>query len=248
MQPKTNISRLAEKHRVSRRTATAWKSQGAPIHDDKKLLAWLASRKHIAPGVRKNNASRTKLKSTAAKTDGIAGAAQALKRLETAELSAFNRMELAVEAGDDAVVVADLRKAWLTISESLRKFDLLVEQNRREAGDLIPRDKLEEAIRAFCNSSWLGYAALRDDLVGKLQGVRESWEHGEILQKAFGGNWLTACLSIFPMDRAIRETVEKVVRGNFSLSPERIEERRRSALAVLDRLPKETEQSQGGTK
>jgi hypothetical protein len=65
------------------------------------------------------------------------GAASALKRLETSELQAFERLQGAFARGNP-LEIREARENWLRISEALRKYDLLVEQSRRDAGELVP--------------------------------------------------------------------------------------------------------------
>ncbi len=66
------------------------------------------------------------------------GAASALTRLEAEEADLFGTYATA-KAGGDALEIKVARDAWLKCSESLRKFDLLVEAARKEVGELIPR-------------------------------------------------------------------------------------------------------------
>jgi hypothetical protein len=70
------------------------------------------------------------------------GAARALERLEAEEASLFMAYETA-KADGDALEIKLARDAWLKTSESLRKFDLLIEAARREAGELVPRKDVE---------------------------------------------------------------------------------------------------------
>ena len=41
------------------------------------------------------------------------------------------------------------RENWLRISESLRRFDLALEQNRRDSGELIQRSEVEKVLQRF---------------------------------------------------------------------------------------------------
>ena len=70
------------------------------------------------------------------------GAASALERLEAEEASLFTAYE-AAKTGGDALEIKIARDAWLKCSESLRKFDLLIEAARRETGELVPRAHVE---------------------------------------------------------------------------------------------------------
>jgi hypothetical protein len=80
------------------------------------------------------------------------GAAQALKRLEETETKLYQRLENAL-AGGRSLAIAAAREDWLKCSESLRKYDLLVEQSRRDSGELIPRQDAEMAV--LMAATWL---------------------------------------------------------------------------------------------
>ena len=229
-----NLSALAKKMGVSRQSVHTWKNEGAPLHDEKKLRSWLAARKNIAKGVIKTSAALpAKAGKKLAASQGTAGAAEALKRLEQAELQAFERLQAAIGSGEDAVAQNELRKSWLSISESLRKFDLLVEANRREAGELVPREELEKTINSFLTAAWLASRMQVDSLVNQLVGKSEPWELGEILTRAADGRWLSAALGMMSGDKGIVGTVKKEIEGNFNLSPERMEARKKAIDGLL---------------
>lgn len=239
---RTNISHLAERFGVSRRTATTWKKKGAPVHDDRLLKSWLATRQRVSPGARRavSSAKPTAPTSTSKPArkpkpapDGIAGAAQALKRLESAELAAFDRLEEATSEGADAVTLAELRKSWLAISESLRKFDLLVEQNRREAGDLVPREVLENALDNFAHGAWMTLRLYQSSVVNRLLGAKEPWQIGQILDELLKATWLFSAIGMMPQEKGIGETLKKRIQQKFVLSDERFEERKRNVDLVL---------------
>jgi Helix-turn-helix domain len=62
----------------------------------------------------------------------------------------------------------------LKVSESLRKFDLLVEQSRREAGELVPRKELESFISSFCFGARTQFHFLAENLATQLVGHQEA--------------------------------------------------------------------------
>jgi hypothetical protein len=76
------------------------------------------------------------------------GAARALERLEAEEAALFTTYATA-KAGGDVLEIKVARDAWLKCSESLRKFDLLVEAARREAGETLPRADVERWLNNF---------------------------------------------------------------------------------------------------
>ena len=59
------------------------------------------------------------------------GVAETLRRLESAEATAYERWQQAVESGDPVRIKVE-RENWLRIGDSLRRYDLAVEAARRE--------------------------------------------------------------------------------------------------------------------
>jgi hypothetical protein len=110
----------------------------------------------------------------AAVTEGTRGAASALRRQEDEELASYARLKTAIASGD-AAEEKDARAAWLKTSESLRKFDLLVEAARRDAGELLPRSEWSRMFRAgifwFLHSINRAHDELCEKLVGMPDGV-----------------------------------------------------------------------------
>ena len=123
------------------RTLYRWKSLGAPLRDHEAMLSWLATRKNLPKVIEKIAALPQENVSSPASNGGTAGAAQALKRLEAAELQAFERLQKALASGNP-IMIRECRESWLKISESLRRYDLMIEQSRRDAGELTPVAKL----------------------------------------------------------------------------------------------------------
>jgi hypothetical protein len=104
------------------------------------------------------------------------GAARALERLEAEEARLFGAYESA-KKGRDPLEIKTARDAWLKTSESLRKFDLLVEAARRETGELMPVDDVKK---------WLGNlgAVLHMALLRATDDRSRTWQ---ALVSAFGG-------------------------------------------------------------
>ena len=78
---------------------------------------------------------------------GKSGAAEALKRLEQDELFAYSYMQELIAKNASVIAIKLSRENWLKTSESLRKYDLMVEQSRRDSGELISRKIVEDALR-----------------------------------------------------------------------------------------------------
>jgi hypothetical protein len=142
MKAKTD-KQLSEKWACDERTIRRWRKAGAPLDDDKRLRVWLCGQKHVPSGTQALlEATRTTERAASATQDAKPqpeGAANALRRLEQAEARAYNDFKQASASGD-AVRIRASRENWLKISETLRRFDLAIEQARRDAGDLVPKE------------------------------------------------------------------------------------------------------------
>jgi hypothetical protein len=134
--PKTD-KEIAVYWGVPIRTLFRWKGDAAPIHDYAELCQWFATRKNLPRSVLEKIKVPAPKNVSSGASGGVAGAASALKRLETSELQAFERLQGAFARGKP-LEIREARENWLRISEALRKYDLLVEQSRRDAGELVP--------------------------------------------------------------------------------------------------------------
>jgi hypothetical protein len=83
---------------------------------------------------------------------GKRGAAAALQRLEEIEERAFARLERAIESGNPFQVKA-CQEFYLRSSETLRRLDLAVENERRNAEKQIPLRQIEDIAAQI--STWL---------------------------------------------------------------------------------------------
>jgi hypothetical protein len=105
--------------------------------------------------------------------------------LESSEIDAYQEMT-ALLADQDATVeqVAAARKAWLQISEALRRSDLAVEQARRDSGDLVPRDELEIYAQGFVTHFAGSIRAALESIVPLIVGLSTTAELWAILGPA----------------------------------------------------------------
>jgi hypothetical protein len=103
------------------------------------------------------------------------GAASALERLEAEEAGLFAAYEKS-KLGQDPLETKVARDAWLKTSESLRKFDLLIEAARRETGELVAR---ADAERFLQNIGQLLHWALY-----RVAGMESAWD---VVDRAFAG-------------------------------------------------------------
>ena len=178
---------------VSGRTIATWRNEGAPLNDTSAMLTFLARRKQLTPATRKRIAEveatagdRVRplaLRASANEPDAKLGAAAELRRLESEAQSAFAEMQRAkagrlkpdAAPGDEPFVSeAEVRQTtdrWLKISESLRRYDLMVEQSRRDSGELLPRAEWSRMQRAavfwFLHSINRAHDELCEKLVGQ---------------------------------------------------------------------------------
>src|SRR5579883_1744363 len=148
-----DLAAIATQYGCSTRTVSRWQAAGAPLDDPARMRVWLAGRKHLPPQPRLMLTTERKARRRAAATEAGAvgrddsiGAAAALKRLEQAEVASYTRFQSAQATGDP-VEMKLAREDWIRIGDSLRRYDLLVEQSRRDSGELVPRAELETQAR-----------------------------------------------------------------------------------------------------
>lgn len=170
---KPTLSKIAKDWRTTVRTVSRWKAEGAPLHDAGRMRTWLASRKNLPAGTREVLASKPKARDGgggAPQASMSTGAAAALGRLEQSEAAAFGALQRALKRGD-VVEIKFARDGWLRVSESLRKYDLQVEQIRRAASELVPRSEVERFAENFANSWRLSTVRLANSLAPRLEGM-----------------------------------------------------------------------------
>ena len=131
------------------------KRQGCPAFangrvDGVKLRQWLA--KHP------NKARPTAKVKTMVPAVGLTGTPAALRRLEGAEREAYLAWQRALASDAPDGDGHQLRRGWLEISEALRKADIVLEEHRRDAGELVERKLVEQALWLFSyyvNAAWM---------------------------------------------------------------------------------------------
>ena len=146
-----DLAQIARDYACSHGTAARWKREKAPLDDPVRMRSWLLGRKNTPRATRllleaESRARRIKVARKVIATDDDSidgtGAAPALRRLELVEEQAYIRFQQAQETGDDLVELKLAREAWLRIGDSLRKYDLLVEQSRRDRGELLNKGEV----------------------------------------------------------------------------------------------------------
>jgi hypothetical protein len=152
------------------------------------MRIWLTGRRAVPPGTLALIQSYRVTESVGSVTQSqtlIEGVAAALKRLEEMEARSFTDLKRAQASGDSLLVKA-AHQIWLRNSDSLRKYDLAIEQNRRDSGQLIPKDEILRLVYILKDAH---YFALLGELEGACQslvGLRDPLDAWSILNKLRG--------------------------------------------------------------
>jgi hypothetical protein len=115
--PKTD-NEIAEYWGVVPRTLFRWKGEKAPIHDCDEMCRWLSTRKNLPRAVLEKIQIPPPKNVSSTAGNGTAGAASALKRLETSELQAFERLQAAFARGNPLEIREAPRKKLLANTTS----------------------------------------------------------------------------------------------------------------------------------
>jgi hypothetical protein len=217
--PKTDKER-SEFWGVKIRTMFRWKGDGAPLDDYEQMLAWLSTRKNLPRSVLERIQIPAPKNASSHVSGGTAGAASALKRLEAAELQAFERLQAGLARGNP-LEIREARESWLKISESLRRYDLMIEANRRDAGELVPVSEVQTFISYFITYFAVvttGQAeSITNDLIGRSEPLQvydrlRHWFDEAIVTAVFG--YLKGRKS---PDQRLVAYAEKCMRGHYAM-------------------------------
>src|SRR5208337_854310 len=81
---------------------------------------------------------------------GELGAAAALRRLEQAEFDCHLAWKAALSNPNSTLEEVEAAAGqWKKVGDSLRQYELAVEQDRRTSGELLPRAELEIYVKGF---------------------------------------------------------------------------------------------------
>lgn len=158
------------------------------------MREWLATRRQIPNATREGlrAAANERLAGVAnAPTSSPTGAPAALRRLEGTEERLFRLLETALQSGDP-VGVKLARENWLAVSDSLRRFDLLVERARRDTGELISRAECERHVNAFVRHTKIAIMRAIGALAPQLAGESDPGEIANTLAPALVDQILNA--------------------------------------------------------
>jgi hypothetical protein len=158
----------ARREGVSVRSIRRWQAESAPLDSPKRMLTWLAARKHLPKG----RALRPSRPAPPPEPHGlVTGASAALSRLERAEADAFQAMQTALR-GDDPSALKLARESWLKIGDSLRRYELAIEESRRESGQLVPRAEVEQLLGQFARWCWWTGQRFAEELATRLDRIQ----------------------------------------------------------------------------
>ena len=177
-----NDKEIAQFWGVPVRTVFRWKGDDAPLDNYDDMLTWFATRKNLPRAVlAKIRMIPAQENVSSPVSGGVAGAAAALKRLESTELQAFERMQAALARGNP-LEIREARESWLKISESLRRFDLMIEQNRRDAGELVSVSELKKFISLFIAFANTAFRLSAESSTNEIAGKKEPEIYSHIRQ------------------------------------------------------------------
>jgi hypothetical protein len=155
---RNSLKVYAERYNRSTRTITAWIREGVDLDDDGAVRTWIAIKTGRRGGKRANLAELKLPKLSAEVIANVkTGAAEALRALESQEGRLRAELEAAQKTGDQQAITICLER-WLKLNNQLRAFDLAIESNRRDSGELVPRGQAEEAIHN--TGVWLNQAII----------------------------------------------------------------------------------------
>lgn len=195
-----NDDKLAKKWGCVSRTIRNWRKAGAPLSDPAAMRTWLAAQKHLPAGTLAiltfaRSKERAKANVQLAAGPPLSGGATfALRRLEQAEARAHSAAVTA-EATNDSVEIRLAETRWLRIAASLLRYDLALEQSRRDSGELIRREEVERIVSGFCTYARTGLLGALSGLAPKLIGMttpREAWRVLKVAEAELRLNILTA--------------------------------------------------------
>jgi hypothetical protein len=171
-------------------TIWRWKSQGCILDDPESVRQFLEGNKLrqnpnlVREPAKSDRASREPKKSLSWQLDGTPedlgpigpkGAPAALSRLESVEERSHARLLQAIEEGDPFKTRA-AQEFYLKASEVLRRLDIAVLTERRQAGEQVPKFLVEQISTQI--SEWLR-AAFQEFLSSEARSLMGIKDHGE---------------------------------------------------------------------
>jgi hypothetical protein len=183
------VRKIAQQTGRSVTTIFRWQRQGCDLNSPASIRQYLEGNelRRNANLVRKTKADSSPTDPIGAATPdlnqielmpiGKKGAAAALARLEFFEVQAHARLLQAIENGDPLRIKA-AQEFYLRTTETLRRLDLAVETERRNAVELIPKKQVEAV--ALHVAEWLriAFAQFLSSESRSLMGINDTAEFG----------------------------------------------------------------------
>ena len=229
MNAPTNIAKgeierqLAKRWGCSERTIRQWRMAGAPLGDEVAMKPWLMSRHKVPPGTwailqgkRSIEVAKPKRRvlPTEAPAEGQLGAAAALERLQVQELQSHARyIAMLQDPAATAEELEEARKVYISMLNPLRQWELAVEQDRRQSGELLPRADLDAFCRGFLANFVGSLKAGFESACPRLAGLDTPGAVWAVLGPAFARALTEATRSASAMPFAGRSAPEWLVKA-----------------------------------
>jgi hypothetical protein len=183
---KTKLKELSETYGCTPRTILRWQRDNAPLADGAAMRNWLAGRKNLPVKTLEKLMPTIERRAVQTADAGLleSGVVAALARLERSEARMFQALDAALLVGDP-LQIRLARENWLRVGESLRRFDLAIEQNRRATGELVNKTTIEHALKVLAVSTRLCMEGALPTLAEKVMGERDQIRARQILRKSF---------------------------------------------------------------
>jgi hypothetical protein len=187
-----SIQAIAELYNVSYHTAGEWLKKGCPKESGTEQDKWVASQKRTHnKSLDNTTAVNTPVKQHTPQLSDKSGASQALSRLEAEELFYYNELENAKASGD-AMGIRTARDNWLKIGDSLRKYDIALEEARRTSGVSIPKDMVLKVIHRFAQASRVALIKSKQSVAPQLAAESDVVKIDKLIDKLLGQVWVDA--------------------------------------------------------
>jgi hypothetical protein len=102
-------------------------------------------------------------------------------------------LESALAVGD-ALEIRNAREGWLKVGDSLRRYDLLVERERRQSGEMVNRTEIERHVSAFVQFFKIAARRTSAALAPDLAGLTTPAEVCDLLDKGLLDQIINACV------------------------------------------------------
>jgi hypothetical protein len=186
MKENTEDKALAKKYRVSRKTISRWREQGAPLGDPVAMRAWQAARKNVP-----KSSIQSGVKAAVAPgqlditlPDDQIGVARMFGHLEQGEGQAWRALQLAIKGGDPLAIKL-AHTLHLKAANALRDASLKISEQRRSLQRQVARDEVEAWLKDYSRGLSLCAANTARNLAAQITGMADSGEVASLLRNVF---------------------------------------------------------------